>query len=235
YGWPAGTAGWPPQTKPKVSAVNWIFGGIGVVAVLVSVVLLATLFIHPARHPSTGSAAPIGAAAPAGFTAYSDPTDGFSISVPSAWEQINPNSPGATEALNAFASANPSFRAIFSNASIMADFRLVALSNDSQGGIDVISKPEPGISDSDVTSGLGEIASTYQTMGITVSNTETLSLAGHRVGEIQGSLNFTGPTGARMSMPVTQYLIAAKDNVYIVTMFGSSSEFPAILQTFTLS
>src|SRR5579883_2191590 len=75
YGWPAGTPGWPPQTKPKVSAVNWIFGGIGVVAVLVSVVLLATLFLHPARHPSTGSATPTGAAASAGFTAYSDPTD----------------------------------------------------------------------------------------------------------------------------------------------------------------
>jgi hypothetical protein len=232
WGYPGTAPGWPlPRQAKGPSWLNWVIGGIGILALSAAAVLLAGSFLHKPSH-GTATATP-GGAAPAGYTTFSDTADGFSIALPSIWRDIDPNSTGTSQALAQFANDNPAFKAMM-NSGVRSDFRLFADSADGRAGLDILSQPAPGIRDADVTSQLSQAESTYQSLGIKVTGTGRETVAGHQAGVIQGTFTFNGPLGSQ-SVPETQYLVGASDNLYVITMIGASSDFPTILGTFRLN
>jgi hypothetical protein len=229
WDYPGTASGWPvPQAKGR-SWLNWIIAGIGILALAAAAVLLAGSF----RHKYSQGTATAGGAAPAGYTTFSDTADGFSIALPSQWRDINPTSAGTSQALAQFANDNPAFKAIL-NSGVRSDLRLFAGSADGRSGLDILSHPAPGVRDADVTSQLSQAESAYQALGIKVTGTGKETVAGHQAGVIQGTFTFNGPLGSQ-SASETQYIVDANDNLYVITILGTSSDFPTILGTFTLN
>lgn len=119
WGWqgPPQPAAPPPGGRGKVLILSLVAVVILLVAGTVGVLALAGKKVPTATSSPTPLESPLPSPSPSptgppGYTAFSDSADGFSVSLPPGWRQIDIASLGSNQALQQLEAANPGLAAI---------------------------------------------------------------------------------------------------------------------------
>jgi hypothetical protein len=188
-----------------------------------------------------GSVASRVGTAAGGYTQFADHPDRFSISVPVSWHEVDPSSPGAAAALQQIVANNPNLRSAFGagpTTLLAQGIKFLAVEPDTGSSVaptvNVVVRPAPGVTDTDLSQILSGVQSQYQQIGATVLNTSTISLAGHQALQVMVQIPFNGPTGGRVTIDETQDIVAANDFVYVISLEGASSQLSKIASSFSV-
>jgi hypothetical protein len=179
---------------------------------------------------------------PAGYSAFSDSADQFSIAVPTSWNQVNPASPGAAQALQTVVAANPSLKAAYGNgpASFVASntkflaFDVSRTANFTPN-INIIARTAPGIANSDLPSLLPGLRTEYQKVGGTITASSQVPVAGLPAFQVNVHIPTTLPSGGKYTVVETQDYVVANGFFYVLTFAGTAPEFSTILSTFSVT
>ncbi|MGH9126234.1 MAG: PsbP-related protein [Acidimicrobiales bacterium] len=201
----------------------------------------------PASPPSTPSTTTAGAGAtgtsvppaslPAGYTNYVDAGDGFSIAVPTTWQQVNTASADAAAKLKQIVTKYPDLSSAYSDLPtlVQTDVHFVAVDDaatgSDAGNLNVVVRSEPGITDSDLAQLLPALKSDLAQSSITVSSSTTVTLGGHQVLENVLSIPVKN-SGVNREL---QYVIGADNNLYLITCGGTGAPYTTIASTFSVN
>lgn len=236
----------PPQPRPNNGRRN---------AVVVSVVVLAAAIVIAAvvahgksnNNTSTGSANHATArpslsasGTPAGYTNFTSAADRFRLAVPSSWRQIDMNSPGAQAAMNEVAQANPAYKSTFAQGALkMAESGMVLMAinpvPDASGfasNVNVVAKPAPGFSQSDLQQLAAVVPAQLARVGITVTGTSTATIGGQAAMRMAMTQTLNTPTGTQLTVDETQYYVGANDFLFVITLSGDDPALTTIPSTF---
>jgi hypothetical protein len=190
---------------------------------------------------TTGTSAPrttTSSSLPVGYSVFSDHTDRFRIAVPRAWRQIDPSSPGASQSFAAALESNPGLKSMLGSnpANLVAQgIKFLALDISDGDSVNVDVRSAPGGRDSDLADLVDVLKQQYAAAGIDVTDTSTISLAGHKALHVVVVAHLVDASGAQHTRNEVQDVVVANDLVYTVTYAGESGEFPSIRSTFDVS
>ena len=228
YGW-----GPPPPPPPSGDRKGLLVAVLVVVGALLIGVVALVLATHTSKPTAAPSPSPTG---PAGYVPFSDPTDGISLSVPPGWHNVDTSSPGSAQVLQQLESANPGLAAQLGSKDLKAlGVKLLTLSPDGTSNLTVAAQPAPGVRDSDLTDQLDSLKAGLQTAGIDMTDNATVPLAGHQALKLTGTATFKVPNGATVQRGITEYFVAANDELYVLALNGTSTDFPTILGTVSVA
>ncbi|MFN2608629.1 MAG: hypothetical protein ABR511_12185 [Acidimicrobiales bacterium] len=188
--------------------------------------------LTPSTAPAS-TATTLAASVPAGYTGFTGTADHFTIAVPASWRQVDPSSPGATQAVQDLVKANPSFSALLSSGDLAAQgIKFLAADPATASSVNVVTKAAVGARDSDLAGAASALEAQYTKVGGTVTASRSVPLAGHTGLQIALDLKLaaTATSPARVISEI-QDLVTANDIVYIVTLTGTSPSLPAIADT----
>lgn len=178
---------------------------------------------QPTTRPTTTPVAPV----PAGYTGFTSAPFRFSLAVPSSWRQVDPASPGANQALRDIVSTNPALGAAIGGADLATlGIRFLASDPASGDSVNVVAKPAIGLRDSDLPELVPDLKAEYAKLNATVLSTRSERLSGHDAIRVTIDLRL-----AQGTLRQVQYLIAANDFIYFLTLSGTSSAFTTIAET----
>ena len=192
----------PPFPPPRRGRNIGVGLAVAAWIVLVAVAGLgAYLLLHNSKSKPDASSnvvvpndAPAAAGLPPGYTEFVDRADAFRIAVPSAWRQINPSSPGASQAFRQLVESNPRLGAVFgANASsiIARHIKFFTIDLNFRGvspNVNLTVVPAVGIRDTDLTEQLAGIREGYDRLGITIQHFAPTQVAGHQALQLTVSL-----------------------------------------------
>jgi len=192
--------------------------------------------------PSTIAATTTTSSLPTGYSAYSDSADHFSIAVPSAWIQVNPASPGASQALQSVVAAHPGVTLAYGidpARYVASETRFVAFDAVEIAtflpSVNIIAKANTIITNSDLPSLLPGVRAAYQKIGGTIRAGAQAPVAGLPGFQINVQLPTSAPSGGKYTVVETQDYVVANGDLYILTFAGTAPEFSTILSTFSLT
>jgi hypothetical protein len=193
----------------------------------------------PSASPHGSSSTTTGAM-PRGYTRFTDHADRFTIAVPVSWRRIDPSSPGASQAFAELLRSNPGIAnatGTDSAALLSQGMKLLAIDvgSPTEPTIDVITRPAPGLRDSDLPQVLDAVKSEYASAGFRLARTQPISVGGHKGLEETLHVSLAAPSGGTVSKSEIQDLVAANDLLYVVTLSGTSAAFPTIVKSFKVS
>lgn len=172
---------------------------------------------------------------PAGFTGFTDTADRFTIATPPGWRQVNPSSPGAAQATQDLVKSNPKLAAALPSGDLVA-LGIKFLAVESGGSVvNVVVKPAVGAQDSDLPGLAGDLKAQYQKLGAVASPPETVQLSGHSALRVKLDLKLTKAAGGKATVHEVQYVIAANDLLYILTLAGDNAQLAAVPDTLRVS
>ena len=240
----AGSAPWAyPQNRPPAGRQPAII--VTIAAAIVILVVGAGIAIGVSHHSTakqvpaqTAVTAPRLSGVPSGYTAFVDRADQFRIAVPATWRHVDPSSPGAKQTLQALTRANPKLAQLFQSTLESKAIKYFAIQINLAGpspSVNVTVTPALGVRDQDLHAALTSIASEYRRLGITIRHTTFTPLAGHEALELTLATELTLPDGSKVPVTETQYVVAANDTLYTITLSGTSPQFQVIASTFRAS
>jgi hypothetical protein len=227
----------PPPPPPALQAktthrVRDVAVGIAAVLVIVVVIAVVGGISHTPSSNATAAAAVKSAAAPRGYSTFVDQTTQFSLALPSAWPKATSATAGKLER------GNTTLKKILGSALPSAQLKGVRLitvdprSTSVPDYVSVVVRPVAGVSDNDLGSVASALPGQYKKLGATVLQTSIMQLAGH--GALQAMIEFPyiDSHGARRVASQTQYIVAADNSIYILSVGGTSTALDAIVSTF---
>jgi hypothetical protein len=190
-------------------------------------------------EPSTTTATGAQVGTPAGYVAFTDATDGFSIAVPASWRQIDPNSPTAQTTIDELEKSNPNLQAALGSG--VADLtakgiKFLAIDPVVAGGIapnlNVIAKPALGFGPKNLAQLKAALPGQYSNVGAQLQDLTDVTFAGRSALEAVLDLPLTGVGGSKLTAQETQYFVAANNYLYVVTLTGTSPDLDQVASTF---
>jgi hypothetical protein len=216
----------PPESRPGRGKVIGIVAASVVGLILVLAAIPTVLGSRSGLHPVF---------TPAGYKAFTEKTDRFSLAVPDSWESVDPSSPGAAEAFQQLEANNPAFQSVVGgDVTNLASRGMKFLAVGDQSSVNVVVKPLFGASGSSLTQLQSQLPSLYQSLGATLVSNEILQLNGREALEATVEQPFNEPNGSNVVVDETQEFFAGNDLLYSVTLAGSSSDLAAIGSTFNI-
>jgi hypothetical protein len=205
---------------------------IGIIAASVVGLILVALAI-PTLLGSRGGLHP--AFTPAGYKAFTDKTDRFTLAVPGSWESVDPSSPGAAEAFQQLQADNPAFESVEGgDVSNLASRGMKFLAVGDQSSVNVVVKPFFGAAGSALTQLQSQVPSLYQSLGATLLSNDLVQLNGREALQASVEQPFNEPNGSRVIVDEIQDFYVANDLVYSVTLSGDSTDLTTIGSTFSI-
>jgi hypothetical protein len=171
--------------------------------------------------------------------AFNDSADGFSVSVPSAWQRVSLTDPAAIDAVKQMLARNPKLAPAVGNPDDLASGGMKYLAIDPSGSaVNVAVESDPGApsnpSDSDLESGYPDLKSALEKGGGTVTAHRLITVNGHRALQVKYDLPLQS-AGATIVLHATADAFLAKDTDYLVTLAGDAAVTDAIAATFTIN
>lgn len=249
---PAYPPSYAPPLPPPGRGESRVGIGVAVAAWIVLVAVAAVgafLVLHHSKSKTVASSSittptnpPSATDVPPGYSEFVDRADSFRIAVPTAWRQINPSSPGATQEFQRVIQAIPKFADTFgpdASSFVTKHIKFFAIDLNFAGlspNVNIAAIPALGIRDSDLPDALTEIRKSYDRLGLEILRSASVRLDGHAALK----LTLRAPTSATFRKthvpPIeTQYYVAANDFLYTVTFTGTSAAFPVITRSFHTS
>jgi len=172
---------------------------------------------------------------PAGFIGFTDAVDRFTISVPAAWRQVDPASPGAGQAIQEVVKRFPEFASAFGSGDLAAQgIRFMAVTGGGASA-NMAVKPAVGGRDSDLP-GIGERLKTqYESFGATVAAVGSEQLSGRAALRLTLDVRPSGPAETAPSVHEVQHVIVANDLIYILTLAGDDPQLATVATTLRVS
>ena len=241
----AGKAGrWDPPPPPSsvlrpksTHRLRDLAIGIGVAAALVLAITVVSGISHTSSNATAASAVK-SAAAPLGYSTFADPSDHFSIAVPTAWPKASPATTGSTAAVERFEETHLAVKSVLGSALSAAQLTSIQFVTadprdiPAPGYVTVVVRPAPRVTDSDLTSVATALPGEYKRLGATVLQTSIIQLAGHSALQAMIQFRFTDARRVRRVATQTQYFVAADNSIYIVSVGGTGPYLSTIVSTF---
>jgi hypothetical protein len=241
---------WLPPPPPHGAAKDDRKRNIAIVGASVVVALIAIVAGVIVIGSSSGSSntsnhlavrGPKTKAVPAGFTAFVDHSDFYSIAVPAGWTQVNFESPGAVAAMQQVEQDNPDIASAIGDPSTWASKGLSFLAVDSapQGqssSVDVIARPYPGFSNGLLSQMASGLPSEYSQIGAKVSSIHMVTLKGQQALKVSLVEQIALPGGGNANLSETQYFLGSSvnDYLYVISLEGSSADLSKIASSFRM-
>lgn len=179
-------------------------------------------------------------AVPAGYTAFSDANDGFSVDLPSSWKQIDLTNPNAQAAISQVEANNPNLASVIGNPSklISDGTKLFAIApgSDPSGfysNLNIIVKKNAGLTASDLPQLANALPAEFQKVGATFNGSNIITLNGQQALEATASLPVNDSSGNSITVSETQYYVPINGNAYIITLAGGSADLQTIANSFS--
>lgn len=254
---PAPPGRWTPRRKLVLAAVTTAM----VAAVVVGLILAPAQTTHRVKasagaSPTTAAAAtnqtpvspseptttspppPSPVAPPAGYTTFTDPSDGFTIAVPDSWQRVDPNSPSAQATIDQLEKSNPNLQAALGSG--VSDLtakgiKFLAIDPVVTGvapNVNVIAKPALGFGPKDLAQLQTALPGQYAKVGAQLQDLTDVTFAGRAALEAVLNLPLTGVGGQVLTAHETQYFVAANNFLYVVTLTGTSPDLDQVASTF---
>jgi hypothetical protein len=174
--------------------------------------------------------------------AFSDSADGFSVSVPSAWQQVSLTDPAAIDAVKQVLARNPKLAPLVGNPDDLASGGTKYLAVDPSGGfvnvVNVAVTSDPGApsnpSDSDLESGYPDLKSGMEKAGGTVTAHRLITINGRRALQVKVDLPIQA-AGATIVGHGTVDAFLATDTDYVLTLVADPAVVHAIEATFKIN
>jgi hypothetical protein len=215
-----------PENRPGRGKIIGIIAACLVGLILIMVAIPTILGSRSGLHP---------AYTPAGYKAFTEKTDRFSLAVPGSWESVDPSSPGAAEAYQQMEANNPAFQGVGGgDVTNLASRGMKFLAVDGQSSVNVVVKPVLGAGSSSLSQLQSQLPGLYQTLGATLLSNQTLQLNGREALQATVEQPFNEPNGSYVVIDETQDFFAANDLVYSVTLAGTSPDLATIASTFNI-
>jgi len=184
----------------------------------------------PATTTST-----LAALVPAGFTGFTQATDRFTVSVPSDWRQIDPSSPGAAQATQDMVKRYPALAPVLGSGGPAQNIKFLAVDSTGKSVANVAVMVAVGARDSDLPKQVDDLKAEYRKLGATVTSTRSVPLSGHTALQVNLEMRLAGAGGASPTVRQVQYIIAANDLLYILTLSGDSPQLSTVATTLRVS
>jgi hypothetical protein len=210
---------------------------------IVAVVVTGVLILGGRASPSAGNsndlavAGPKTTSTPPDYTSFVDRADHFSISVPSSWTEVNPESPGSIAAFEQVEQNNPNLKAIIGSPSSLEakGMRFLAIDTANQqtsepATISVTAEGDPGFQDSEFSQLAAQLPAEYAKFGATMLGSSTVSLPAGEALKISLDLPLTDDLGNQTTIDETQYYLGSNDFIYVIT--GTGPGLTTIASTF---
>jgi hypothetical protein len=215
-----------PENRPGRGKIIGIIVACLVGLILIMVAIPTILGSRSGLHP---------AYTPAGYKAFTEKTDRFSLAVPGSWESVDPSSPGAAEAYQQMAANNPAFQSVGGgDVTNLASRGMKFLAVNGQSSVNVVVKPVLGAGSSSLTQLQSQLRGLYQTLGATLLSNQTIQLNGREALQATVEQPFNEANGSYVLIDETQDFFAANDLVYSVTLAGTSPDLATIASTFNI-
>jgi hypothetical protein len=177
---------------------------------------------------------------PLGYKEMADQADRFRIAIPQNWNAVNPTSPGAQAAFDQIFKSNPGLGISGTADMERLGMRLLVVGPINRNTlraptVNIIVRPAPGMSVTDIPSMIDGQRSQAEAAGITFKSSRKTKVGGEPAYAVDISLRLNTPVGKTAQLDETQYYVAGNGFVYIITIVGNPTDYTTILGTFDLT
>ncbi len=210
--------------------------GLGAAAALVLAITVISGMSHTSTNATAASAVK-SAAAPLGYSTFADPTDRFSLAIPTAWPQASPATVGSAAAVERFEQTHPTVKSVLGSAlssSQLTNIRFITAdprTTAAPGYVTVVVRPAPHVTDNDLTSVATALPGEYKGLGATVLQTSVIQLAGHSALQAMIQFRYSDAHRVRHVATQTQYFVAADNSIFIMSVGGTGPYLSTIVST----
>ena len=170
---------------------------------------------------------------PAGFQAFSDKVDAFSIATPSSWVNLNLSEPKYVAIAEKLLADNPKLRSASSDsgATINKENKFDSYSPTFDSGISVSVYQNSAVSSYSIDELITGLKDDYSKAGIQIQSIGPARLAGHDAIKAVIRPNLSGVSAPQQ---ISQFIVVNNDVVYTVAFFGNDPALFACMLTFAI-